>query len=45
MIIRKVEVKDVINNENELKILLREMLELKFGKCENKILEVYDNMK
>lgn len=45
MIIRKVEVQDVKNNEEEFKMLLREMLELKFGKCENKISEVYDNMK
>lgn len=45
MEIRKIDVQDVEENKQELKMLLKEMLELKFGKCENKILEVYDNMK
>ena len=45
MIIRKVQEQDVKNNEQELKLLLREMLELKFEKCEDKIEEVYNNMK
>lgn len=44
MIIRKIEVQDVENNERELKHLLEEVLEMKFGKCESKILEVYNNM-
>ena len=44
MLISKIELKDITENEKELKALLREMLELKFGKCENKIIEVYGNM-
>jgi len=44
MEIRKVEIQDIKNNEKELKILFKEMLELKFGKCESKIEEVYKNM-
>lgn len=45
MIIRRVELQDVESNEKKIKILLGEVLELKFGKCENKVLEVYNNMK
>ena len=44
MIIRKITIKDIINNEMELKVLLKEILEIKFEKCENKLLEVYNNM-
>lgn len=45
MIIRKVTVQDVRNNELEIKELLKELLGLKFEQCENKINEVYENMK
>lgn len=45
MEIRKIKVFDVEENEIILKKLLKEMLELKFHKCEEKIEDVYKNMK
>lgn len=45
MEIRKIRVQDVEENETILKKLLKEMLELKFDKCEEKIEDVYNNMK
>ena len=45
MKIRKIKVFDVEKNEIILKKLLKEMLELKFDKCEEKIEDVYNNMK
>lgn len=45
MIIRRVTVKDVKDNEMEIKGLFKEILELNFRDCNNKILEVYNNMK
>lgn len=45
MKIRKIEILDVEENEIILKKLLKEMLELKFEQCEEKIEDVYENMK
>lgn len=44
MLIRKIEIKDIRENEKKIKELLREMLERKFSKCENKVIETYLNM-